>query len=215
MPIYSADPRCGLLKRTFAQSPLTDMETDAASVDALPAEVRSVANSISLGGANSLVGFSKAKVPRGSDSVVTWLAGDVIVEGSAATTRHDLRTVGRRVFVPVHVPCLDDVPLVTIQPRWFRSGPAHDYWNFTIRVQSAAISSPQVLSALKANGESWARLTGAVLAEGAKPGAGVAALVSMWEQRERLPAMLAAQRAKRAAPTDAWEDEGGTPVGQP
>ncbi len=28
-------------------------------------------------------------------------------------------------------------------------------------------------------------------------------------------AMLAARRAKRAAPTDAWEDEGGAPVGQP
>ena len=192
MPIYSADPRCGLLKRTFPQSPLTVMETDAASTDALPIAVRAVVNSISLGSANSLAGFSQAKVPQGSDSVVTWLAGDVIVEGSAATIRHDLRTPGRRVFVPVHVPCLDDVPLVTIQPRWFRCGPAHDYWNFTMRVQSAAIGSPQVLSALKANGEPWARLMGAALAEGAKTGAGVAALVSMWEQRERLPAVLAA-----------------------
>jgi glycosyltransferase involved in cell wall biosynthesis len=192
VPIYSADPRCGLLKRAFVQSPLTVIETDAVSADVLPAEVRAVASSINFGGANSLASFSASKVPQGSDSVVTWLAGDVIVEGSAATIRHDLRTPGRRVFVPVHVPCLDDAPLVAIQPRWFRCGPAHDYWNFTIRVQSAAIGSRQALSALKANSEPWARLAGAVLAEGAKSGAGVAVLVSMWEQRDRLPAMLAA-----------------------
>jgi uncharacterized membrane protein len=101
VPIYSADPRCGLLKRTFPQSPLTVMETDAASTDALPIAVRAVVNSISLGSANSLAGFSQAKVPQGSDSVVTWLAGDVIVEGSAATIRHDLRTPGRRVFARI------------------------------------------------------------------------------------------------------------------
>lgn len=191
MPIYSAEPRCGLLKRTFAQSPLTVLETDAVSADAIPVVVRAVANSISLDNANSLAGFRAAKVPQGYDSVVTWLAGDEIIEGSPATIRHDLRTPGRRVFVPVHVPCLEDIPFVTIQPRWFRSGAAHDYWNFTTRVRSAAIGSRPVLNALKANGEPWAKLAGAVLAEGAKSGAGVAALVSLWERRERLPAMLA------------------------
>jgi len=142
---------------------------------------------------SSLAGFREGKIPQGSDSVVTWLAGDAITEGSAATIRHDLRTPGRRVFVPVHIPCLEEMPFVTIQPRWFRSGGrSHDYWNYTIRIQSIAAGSPLALDALKSNGEPWAELAEAVLAEGANPAAGVAALVSLWEHRDRLPAMLAA-----------------------
>jgi glycosyltransferase involved in cell wall biosynthesis len=151
--------------------------------------LRSVADSTILG---TLTGFQNCKVPPGADAVVTWLAGDEIIEGSAAMIRHDLRVPGRRTFVPVDVPCLKEIPFVTIQPRWFCTGHAHDYWNCNIRLQSDAVSSPQALKAMLVNDEPWAKLASAVLTEGAKPGAGVAALVSLWEIRERLPAMLAA-----------------------
>jgi hypothetical protein len=69
VPIYSADPRCGLLKRTFARSPLTVMETDAASTDALPVAVRAVVNSISLAAPTAsrvLAGPRFRKVPTAS-----------------------------------------------------------------------------------------------------------------------------------------------------
>jgi glycosyltransferase involved in cell wall biosynthesis len=190
--LYSADPRCGLLKRTFAKSPVTVLETDAASPDAVPVAVRAAANSISFGEIGGLAGFREGRVPQGADSVVTWLAGDLITEGSAATIRHDLRTPGRRVFVPVHIRCLAEMPFVTIQPRWFRSGRSHDYWNFTIRIQSAVAYSPLALDALKINDEPWAKLAGAVMMECANAGSGVAVLVDLWEHRDRLPAMLVA-----------------------
>ncbi len=189
MAIYSVDPRCALLKRSFERSPNVVLETDAGSTNAIPAALRSVADSTILG---TLTGFQNCKVPPGADAVVTWLAGDEIIEGSAAMIRHDLRVPGRRTFVPVDVPCLTEIPFVTIQPRWFCSGHAHDYWNCNIRLQSDAVSSPQTLEAVLVNDEPWAKLASAVLTEGTKPGAGVAALVSLWEIRERLPAMLAA-----------------------
>jgi glycosyltransferase involved in cell wall biosynthesis len=187
--IFRVDPRCWLLNRNYAQSPRVAIETDAASADAIPAPLRFVANAILL---SDLAGFRDRKVPFATDGVLTWLGGDVLIEGSVASIRNDLRTPGRRTFVPVHLPCLEEISFVTLQPRWFRSGPAHDYWNFNIRLQSAAAGSLQSLDALRANDEPWAKLAGALLAEGSKAGAGIAALASLWEQREQMNAMLAA-----------------------
>jgi hypothetical protein len=51
---------------------------------------------------------------------------------------------------------------------------------------------------------------------GAKGSAGSPAILGPLRAPDNASAaMLAARRAKRAAPTDAWEDEGGAPVGQP
>jgi hypothetical protein len=73
--LYCVDPRCGLLKRSVDRSPFVTLETDAASADAIPAAVRSVADSTTLG---NLAGFCDRNVPPGTDGVVTWLAGDAI-----------------------------------------------------------------------------------------------------------------------------------------
>lgn len=189
MAIHSVDPRCGLLKCSHERSPVVTLETDASSPSAIPPAVRAAADSVIL---SDLNGLRDRKVPPGADGVLTWLSGDAIIEGSMANIRNDLRISGRRTFVPVHARCLEEIPFVTIQPRWFRSGHTHDYWNFNIRVQSAAVASPQMLEALKANDEPWARLSSAVLTEGVKSGAGVASLLSLWENRERFSAMLAA-----------------------
>jgi hypothetical protein len=187
--LYSVDPRCGLLKRSYERSPVVTLETDAASASAIPSAVRAAADYVILG---ELQGLRDRKVPTGADGVLTWLAGDALIQGSPANIRNDLRSSGRRSFVPVHLPCLEEVPFVTIQPRWFRSGQTHDYWNFNVRVHSPAFASPQALDALNATDQPWARLATSVLAEGAKSGNGVAPLISLWESHERLPAMIAA-----------------------
>ena len=119
MPIYSVDPRGPLVRCVFAKSPSIALETDAATVDTIPAAVRLAADSQTSG---SLFGFSSGEVPCGFDGVITWLGSDISISASAAAIRHDLRVPGRRTFVPVHTPCLDEMPLLTIQPRWFRAG---------------------------------------------------------------------------------------------
>ena len=189
MPIYSVDPRGGLVKRSFEYTPAIALETDAASSEALPAAIRSAADATILG---SLAGFRAREVPRDVDGVMTWLAGDTVIAGSTAAIRRDLRVPGRCTFVPVHVPCLDEMPFLTIQPRWFRAGRHRDYWNFTFRIQSASAGSPQAMEALRANGQPWAQLTSGVLTEGEKPGAGVETLVRLWENQKQLSNVLAA-----------------------
>ena len=48
-----------------------------------------------------------------------------------------------------------------------------------------------------------------------RPAGSPAILEPLGAPGDATAAMLAARRAKRAAPTDAWEDEGGAPVGHP
>ena len=189
MPAYSIDLRGGLLRGRFDRSPVVALETDATSFHALPASIRSIADFTTTG---NMTALRNDEVPRGADAVATWFDGDTILSGSAASIRHDLREPGRRVFVPVQVPCLDEMPLLTFQPRWFRSGRRHNHWNFAFRIQSAAASSPLALEALTANAEPWAQLASGVVAETKKPGAGIATLVRLWENAKQLPPMLAA-----------------------
>ncbi|HMD96029.1 MAG TPA: glycosyltransferase [Terriglobia bacterium] len=177
------------MKSSYKQSPVITLESDAASAEAIPAAVRSAVDSMLFG---SLKAFRTTRVPRGTDGVVTWLDGEQLLEGDVASIRQNLRTPGRRVFVPVHLPCFQEVDLITIQPRWFSAGRQHDYWDFSIRIGSSATVSQQAITALKANAEPWSQLSLALLAGQEKPGAEIDALVRMWQEHQQLPSALAA-----------------------
>src|SRR5258707_7449442 len=178
MPMTSVDPRGGFVKWRREKRLVVALETDAETVEGVPTAVRAAAN---LSAAGELNGFCSAAVPRGADGVLTWLTGESILSGCTATIRQDLRVSGRCTLVPVHVPCIDEVPFITLQPRWFRSGRPESHWNFRFRIQSSGGASRLLTEALAENAEPWARLAAAVLAERARVGAGTEALVKLCE----------------------------------
>jgi glycosyltransferase involved in cell wall biosynthesis len=189
VPLYSVDCRGSLVNRSLERSPTIALETNATSIDDIPPALQSVADATILG---SISGFLSHEVPRHTDGAFTWFAGDSLLTGNPAAIRHDLRVPGRSVFVPVHVPGVDQIPFVTLQPRWFRAGRRNTYWNFNIRVQSSATATPELLQALRTKVQPWAQLASAVLAEHASPAAGVELLVRLHENSQQLPKILAA-----------------------
>jgi glycosyltransferase involved in cell wall biosynthesis len=176
MPIYQVTHRRELVKRGYERSPVIALETDLASKEEIPATVQSAADSIVL---RSLDGFRTGKIPRGADGVMSWLAGDRLLQGTAAAIRRELRTPGRRCFVTIHFPCLTELDLLCLEPRWLSAGQAPKDRSSAMRIASAPSSSPRVLEALKGVTQPWAQLLQALLAEQAKPGSGVELLVRM------------------------------------
>jgi len=189
VPLHSVELRGGFVRRSFEKSPVVALETDAETAEDLPAEIRSAADSVTVA---AIAGLRERKTPRGADGVVTWLMGDRILSGSVAAMRHDLHVAGRSAFVPVHVPCLEEIPYLTMQRRWFRTGRQHAYWNSGFRIESTTSVSVQTLEALQANGEPWAQLAHSVLAERRQVGSGVASMVRLWEKAGTFPIVVAA-----------------------
>jgi|tagenome__1003787_1003787.scaffolds.fasta_scaffold20990084_11 glycosyltransferase involved in cell wall biosynthesis len=189
MPITILDSRGGFVTARMKQSPLVLLESDADTVEDIPEAVRSTADCLNT---RSLSGLRYRTLPRGADGIVTWLAGDSILSGSVATIRHELRMSGQCTYVPVHIPFLEELPFVVIQPRWFGSAHKENYWNLSFRIQSTGTASPLLMEALAENREPWAQLSLGVLAERARAGSGVETLVNLWERAKQLPHAFAA-----------------------
>jgi len=170
--------------RRFESSPSVAIETDALNADALPALVRVTADAVSP---ETLTCWSAGKVPMGADGMVTWLAGEQILHGSPASIRHALRFPGRSTFVPVHYRCLDELPLVALQPRFLRGGTNHDYWDCSVRIAGCYPASQLAMDALHGISKPWAKLSLALLSELEAPGRGISALERMWETRQQSP----------------------------
>ena len=170
MPIYVVDHREGPPAASYERSPLVAVETDAASADALPHAIRSLADSISC---ERLDAFQGDRVPRDSTGALTWIEGDRLLEGSPAMIRRDLRKPGRRCFVPVHLPCIPDLDLLALEPRWLSGGQMADFWSAAARISRTTSPSARSLEALRTIQKPWAQMLQALLAEQAKAGAGI------------------------------------------
>lgn len=189
MPICRIDCRNELVKSVRGRSPRLIIETDGDSPDGIPAELRSIAP---LTLPKDLSSLQSARVPRKMDGVITWLNGDHLLCGSAAQILDDLHDPGRRSFVPVHIPGVEEMPLLALQPRWLRAGNTENYWNFNLRIASAGLPSELTMQTLVSNNEAWARFSFTLLEEQIRPGAGIAALTTMWQKQKELCPMLAA-----------------------
>lgn len=189
MALHSVELRGGFVRRSFEKSPTIALETDAASAEDIPELIRTATDCVVTG---DLAGLRSRETESGYDAAVTWLEGDRVLRGSAANVRHGLRVSGRSTFVAVHVPCLEEIPFLTLQRRWFRSGGQHSYWDFGFRIESGRSASSVALEALEANGEPWAELAHSVLTEKQQAGSGVASMVRLWENARTLPNLIAA-----------------------
>jgi glycosyltransferase involved in cell wall biosynthesis len=188
MPLHVLNYRDGAV-RSYSRSPVITLVTDAPNADGLPEEVRDAADSVITGNIDPL---RNGKIPGGADGVLIWFETDQLLQGSSSLLRKNFRAPGRRVWVPVHYPYLDEMDLIAIQPRALVKGRPQDYWSQDIRVRSAGRASERVLAAIRASGQPWAKLSLALLEELAKPGAGAKGLVELWQGAAQLPPALAA-----------------------
>jgi glycosyltransferase involved in cell wall biosynthesis len=179
--------RNGYTLHSFDRSPQLAFETDATSLDEIPAGIRATVDSTSTG---NLAGWKTGRIPADADGLITWLAGDQLLSGSPASIRQDVRSA-RRSFVPWHLPGLPEMPLLAIQPRWTGGRNPRDYWNFSVRIVGSGAASPPLKEILETIREPWAQLSRALLAEQVGAGAGIEPLLKMWESRSAMPAMLA------------------------
>lgn len=173
----------------FERSPRITLETDAPSVERVPASVRAAADSVTTG---ALGIWPSGKLPENTDGSITWLAGDQLLSGSPASLRYALRFPGRRSFVPVHLPGIEEMPLLALQPRLFSGGPPHDYWDFSTRIENSIQAPAHVLAALRASREPWANLSLALLRASENPGEAVDGLQRLWSARRNLHFLFAA-----------------------
>ena len=176
MALYVVDHRGGPPLVNYERSPLIALETDAESRSALPEEICRAADSISFARLDSL---QSNRIPKGSDAVVTWLAGEQLLQGSAASIRRELHTPGRRCFVPVHYPCMTELDLLAIEPRLLSGGRMTDFWSAAGRITGRPSPSAQYIATLKAINQPWANLVQVLLAEAINPGAGVEGLARL------------------------------------
>lgn len=176
MPLYVVNQRGGPPMASFERSPVIALETDAESSGVLPEVARSVADSITV---RKLDALQFGRIPKGADAAVTWLAGDRLLHGSPSSIRRELHTPGRRCFVPVHYPCITELDLIAIEPRWSSGGRMTDYWSAAARISRTSSPSAQYLGALKMVNQPWAKLVRGILAESVQRGAGVEVLARL------------------------------------
>jgi glycosyltransferase involved in cell wall biosynthesis/tetratricopeptide (TPR) repeat protein len=177
------------IRASYDRSPIVTLFTDSSREESIPQEVREAADRVVLSNGDPL---NRCQVDEGSDGTIGWLEGDTLKEGTAAALRKNLRTPGRRTLVPVHYPYLAEADLITLQPRSWAKGEAHDYWGFNIRVHNDAAPSEKVLLSLRASAEPWAQLSLAVALELVQPCSGCEQLALLWRAYRTVPPAIGA-----------------------
>ncbi len=178
MPVHVVQINSLETERSYERSPVVSVVTDVASEADLPAEVRAASDRVVNDGLSLM---RDCKVPKGSDAALMWMAGDRLVDGSAAVLRRSISIANGRVFFPIHFPCTPDFDLIALQPRIWKNG-SSDSVHSSIRVSAGAQFSPGIAEFIEESREDWARLYRAVTAAEKDPERSVHELSAMWRE---------------------------------
>jgi len=91
--------------------------------------------------------------------------------------------------VPVHLPCLAEADLISLQPRMIVPGAAKEIVSRTCRIRSTFTPSALSRTSWDKNAHPWAKLHSALLHE-KNPGGGIETLKQVW-QSHKLPPLFA------------------------
>lgn len=172
MPIVVAEIGKPLAARIYANTPLVALETDG-PLEAVPLAVRQAAD---LGDVFDLVRWRRSETQTGAQGTIVWFRGERLICGRSESIRRDMHLTSNRTFIPVHLPCTDEVELVGLQPRWYTGKSEEDRINVGVRI-AARPEPPAVLRDFLAHDTApWVRLYQALLHGCADPQAGVALL---------------------------------------
>jgi glycosyltransferase involved in cell wall biosynthesis len=172
MPLYVAKAGSPLVDRACLWTPLVALETDV-PLESVPAPVRRAAD---LGDGFDLGRWSRAETQPGAHATIVWFPGERLIAGESDYIRRDLHVADRRMFVPVHLACSNEIDLVGLQPRWYSGRPASDGVNQAVRISGNTDLAPPLRDFFEHSAEPWARLYRALLRGSADPRAGLALL---------------------------------------
>ncbi len=188
MPLYSVDNLGRSQTKRYERSPAIVLQTDADSPEGVPPGILAAGDSVTW---ECLDALRTGKLPRGADAVISWFSGNLLRQGSAAAIRQELRTAGRRCFVPLHLACLPELDLLCVAPLGLSAGSPQDYWSSAARINGSAPASALATAALQAIDAPWAQLLRMLLAEGTKPGSSIEGL-ARFANNAKNPQQLAA-----------------------
>ena len=187
MPLYVVDSNSLDQRLALERTPRVLLRTNAADLDHVPHPIREAADLIDSSSSITPEMFRKA---NNGDAAIVWLDGETLLECAPETIRRNLRHPGRTSFLTVHFPCIPDIDLLAIQPRFFGPGEQkEEAVDFTIRLGCAGASVQAAPEILKEMREPWARLSLALYQDQIQPGAGLAELDRL-RANEKLPPIL-------------------------
>jgi glycosyltransferase involved in cell wall biosynthesis len=206
VPLYSIDSRSGRLKQRYERTPKISIVTDAADISSIPRAI------FDLTGEERRVDreFPQLSKSRARpEAALIWFANERLLEGTARGLLKSLHASNRRTFVVVQIPCVTDVPFLTVQPRIFTEAASVDYRNFRIRIESEATPDIKLMVGANRSLEPWAMLVEAISSERAMRGSGAGPLLSLWESREKLPDIIGALALRNLAAVMLLHQEAG------
>lgn len=168
----------------YAQSPAMCLMTDAAAREDVPLAVSEASDSILN---NNLSVLQNDEIPPGAGAALLWMSGDRLMEGSSSALRGKARDATGRLFVPVHLPCVDEIDLLGLQPRVWMKESRPDTTAADIRIAGTASPSPLAMGVLEEKKDLWARLYCGLLAEQKAVGEGIDPLSKLWRDSRVLP----------------------------
>ncbi|HUL14869.1 MAG TPA: glycosyltransferase family 4 protein [Terriglobales bacterium] len=180
MGIYVVSANEGKVLETYERSTRIALICEESEASSFPDPLREASDSIQR---NVVEFLDNGTLPENSDGMIVWLAGERLLQGDTAGIRRHLVGTPCRGMVPVHLPCMEELDLISLQPRLVMRGATTDRVCNNIRIAGNPKPSFEVRSALERNAEPWARLHLALLDEMNAPGSGCEALARMWLEK--------------------------------
>jgi glycosyltransferase involved in cell wall biosynthesis len=172
MPLLVAEVGSPLAARAYRTTPLIALETDAPLAE-VPAAVRRAAD---LHDGFDLGRWSRSETQHGAQGTIVWFRGERLITGESEYIRRDLHRQDQRTFIPVHLPCSNELELVGLQPRWYAGEPDEDSIHQAIRVAAPATTPPLLRDFFEEGTLPWIRLYRALLLGSTDAQNGLAAL---------------------------------------
>ncbi|HTV59653.1 MAG TPA: glycosyltransferase [Verrucomicrobiae bacterium] len=183
--VSTADYKLREAYERSARIALLSEECDAA---AIPAAVRSASDFLDAG---YLDPHLSGKPPAGSDGMIQWFAGEKLLQGDSAAIRRLLVGAPHRSYLPVHLPYLQELDLISLQPRLAMTSATNERISHNVRIAGNPLASAKLRAAMRSNGDHWARLHLALLVETDTPGSGIRLLSRMSLEKNWHPTMAA------------------------
>lgn len=176
------------LKEAYVRSARIALVAEESNAAAIPEEVRTASDIVTP---SFLDPHLTGRPPEGFDGMIVWFAGEKLLQGNTAAIRRLLAGAPHRSYLPVHLSYLQELDLISLQPRLLMAGATGERVSHNIRIKGNPLASPELRAALRSNGDHWAQLHLALLKEIDSPGSGINTLFRLSLERNWHPIMAA------------------------
>jgi glycosyltransferase involved in cell wall biosynthesis len=180
MALHAVATKNWKISESYVKTAQIAVVSDQSDRTSLPSAVREAASDISIA---TLRNFVEGAPPENADGMIVWCVGEQLIQGDAAGIRRHLIGAAARTYIPIHYPCVDELDLISLQPRLIHRGAILDRIAANVRIAGNSSPSPEFIESLQASDQPWAFLLRAILDEIKSPGAGIAILSRLWLEK--------------------------------